>query len=65
MPQKLNQIIVSDWKDGIRYFDLVLDNFQDSLSVGWKSIFKNLWNKIMYFLSLKKDKDLKDWLIDL
>lgn len=64
-PKVTPNSIVSDWKDAIRYFDLVLDNFQDRLSASWESIFKNLWNKLMHFLSLKKDKNLKDWLNDL
>lgn len=64
-PKVTPNSIVSDWKDGIRYFDLILDNFQDSLSISWKLILKNLWNKSMISLSLKKDKNLKDWLIDI
>jgi hypothetical protein len=64
-PKVTPNSIVSDWKDGIRYFDLVLDNFEDSLSISWKLILKNLRNKSMVSLSIKKDKDLKDWLIDI
>jgi hypothetical protein len=64
-PKVTPNTIVSDWKNGIRYYDLVLDNFQDSLSISWKLIGKNMWNKLIMFLSIKKDRDLKDWLVNI
>jgi hypothetical protein len=56
---------VTDWKDSIRYFDLVLLNLEDSLSINWNSFLENKWNRIMLWSKIKKKVNTKKWLSDL